>query len=107
LKLETSPSPSFITPGHAPLVCRAYFAEVSAIKRSLLIDYSNANQAHRKNRAKDPTQDDILAELERELQLELEGFEDYGMMSPSTANMNDMELLGAMGELTENEDLHL
>ena len=87
---------------------KAYFWEVSAIKQSLLIDYSKANKEHRDKREGDPCQDDILAELERELQVELEGFEDFGVMSPSSAAIEDHALMQELKELDRDiDDLHL
>ena len=82
---------------------RQYFAAVSAIKHSLLVDYSAANREHRNAQGErvDQEQDDILAELERELQVELEGFEDF-LLSPS-AEFNSADLSGFEAEM----DLHL
>jgi hypothetical protein len=108
----------------------AYFREVTVIKHALLIDYSKANQEHRKTHTIDPSQDDILAELERELQIELEalpnplvilpepdcepnpeGFEDYsygGLMSPTTDRLAQ-ELLGASPRMETGDvgEMHL
>jgi len=87
---------------------KAYFWQVSTIKQALLIDYSKANEEHREKRAGDTSQDDILAELERELQVELEGFEDFGCMSPSSAAIEDHALMSELQELDQDiDDLHL
>merc|ERR1711871_1154929 len=87
---------------------KRYFVAVSGIKHSLLVDYGKANQEHRKTREADASQDEILAELERELQSELQGFEDSDeLCSPSADLSLSAELSAALGNDDEEDDMHL